>query len=294
MAERVKSVDEVVMLLPSDAIVADPWGRYLRGFDADWITRELGLPEACTVTIDTDGAGEDISFSVVRPVDAFNAKLGLPRARDIALAAGSCVRLSFAGIELAELVKILEIAENQGIGLRRDEGFGRVAFNHPVHDKNLSTWSASALDLSPLVLGDNTQRVNPATALIQFMLDWMKKLDDEFKSGASKFSDERFEAVARLLHVSRKASADDVKQELDRMGKMEELLPQTLKGRDKKNFFETDGENGMKAIKRLVGEMATQLEQQGLAENPQAWRIALQMLAARIAELARQKAQERR
>lgn len=190
------------------------------------------------------------------------------------------MRLSFAGIELAELVKILEIAENQGIGLRRDEGFGRVAFNHPVHDKNLSTWSAGAFDMSPLVLGDNTQRVNPATALIQFMLDWMKKLDDEFKSGASKFSDEQFEAVARLLHVSRKASADDVKQELDRMGKMEELLPQTLKGRDKKNFFETDGENGMKAIKRLVGEMATRLRQQGLQKPASVAYRFVQMLAA--------------
>jgi CRISPR-associated protein Csx10 len=227
-------------------------------------------------------------------VDAFNAKLGLPRTRDIAIVAGSCVRLSFTGIELPELVTILEKAEGQGIGLRRDEGFGRVAFNHPVHERNLATWSASALSLSPLVLGGSTQESHPTTALIQFTLDWIKKLDDEFKSGASKFNDERFEVAARLLHASQKASAKDVKQEMQRMGKMDELLPQALKGRDKKNFFETDGKNGMEMIDRLLDEMASLIKLRMPAHNPQAWRIGLQMLASRIAELARQNAQERR
>jgi CRISPR-associated protein Csx10 len=75
---------------------------------------------------------------------------------------------------------------------------------------------------------------------------------------------------------------------------MEELLPQTLKGRDKKNFFETDGKNGMEMIDRLLGEMASLIKLRTPAHGPQAWRIGLQMLAARIAEPARQNAQERR
>lgn len=294
LADRVKRPTEVVMLLVSDTIIADPWGRYQRGFDVSWVRRELRLPETCKITIDENSKEEALSFSAVRPVDAFNAKLGLPRARDVAMAAGSCVRLSFSGIELADLVNALEKAEGHGIGLRRDEGFGRVAFNHPVHDNNLANWGVGALDLSPLVLGDSTQHAHPATALIQFVLDWMKKLDDEFKSGASKFNDERFEAAARLLHVSRKASTKDVKQEMHRMGKMEELLPETLKGRDKKNIFETDGKSGMEMIDRLLDEMATLIQLRMPAHEPQAWRIGLQMLAARIAELARQNAQERR
>lgn len=292
LVDRVKKPTEVVMLLVSDTIVADSWGRYQRGFDPGWISRELDLPEKCTVTIDTNGLEEDLSFSAVRPVDAFNAKLGLPRARDIALAAGSCVRISFTGIELAEMVTILEKAEGQGIGLRRDEGFGRVAFNHPVHDKNLATWSASALDLSPLVLGGSTREAYPATSLIQFMLDWMDKLDNDLKPGS--FNDQRFEAVARLLHVSRLTSVDSMKQEMLRMGEMTELLCEALKGRDKKNFFKSDGEIGMKAIGKLLDEMAKLLQDRQLHHDQQAWRIGLQMLAERIAEPARKKAQERR
>lgn len=293
ITERVKSPAEVVMLMVSDAIVVDSWGRYQRGFDKHWIKRELGLPEACEVAVDASG-GADLSFSAVRAVDAFNAKLGLPRARDMAMVAGSCVRLSFTGIELADLVRELARVESQGIGVRRDEGFGRVAFNHSVHDRNLAAWKGDSLDLSPLVLDDRTSRLHPTTALIQFMLDWMKKLDDEFRSGASKFKDERFEAVARLLHVSRKTSAGEVRNELDHMGKMEELLPETLQGRDKKNFFETDGKSGMDAIDKLLDEMVAELRRLDLGSNSQAWRIGLQMLAARIAELAHQKAQERR
>lgn len=292
LADRVKKSTEMVMLLVSDAIVADPWGRYQRGFDTAWIKRELELPEACGVAIDRNAADEEFSFSAVRPVDAFNAKLGLPRARDIALAAGSSVRLSFTGIELDELVTILEKAENQGIGLRRDEGFGRVAFNHPVHDKSLATWSASALDMSPLVLGGSTREAHPATSFIQFMLDWMERLDNDLKQGS--FNDQRFEAVARLLHVSRLTSVDGVKKEMQRMGRMTELLPEELKGRDKKNFFESDGRKGMEAIDRLLDEMMTLMQQQTLEHDPQAWRIGLQMLAERIAEPARKKAQERR
>ena len=294
LTDRVTTLSEVVMLLLSDAIVTDTWGRCQRGFNASWIKQELGLPETCTVSIDKNAVSEDISFSAMRVVDAFNAKLGLPRARDIAMTAGSCARVSFGNIELADFVEALEKVENQGIGLRRDEGFGRVAFNHPVHDKNLANWRASSLDLSQLVLEDKTGQSHPSTALIQFLLDWMKKLDEEFKSGASKFNDERFEAVARLLHVSQKTSASELKLEIHRVGKMGELLPETLKGRDKKNFFESDGKKGIDAIDGLLDEMATRLQQRTLERDPQAWRMGLQMLAARIAEPARQKAQERR
>ena len=97
-----------------------------------------------------------------------------------------------------------------------------------------------------------------------------------------------------MLHVSQKTSASELKLEIHHVGKMGELLPETLKGRDKKNFFESDGKKGIDAIDGLLDEMATRLQQRTLERDPQAWRMGLQMLAARIAEPARQKAQERR
>lgn len=290
--DRIKEAEHVTLLLLSDTIVTDPWGRFWRGFDTDWLKRELKLPEGATVAIDKNSVDEERTFSAVRPVDAFNAKLGLPRSRDVAIMAGSSVRLTFSGIELNDLLKKLETAEAQGIGLRRDEGFGRVAFNHPVYEQ-LANWNRGALDLSQLVLADATQRSHPSTAVIQFALDWMKKLDDTLKS-EGLFKDERFEAVARMLHVSRRTSSSAITQDLQRMGKMDELLPEALKGRDKKNFFENEGKKDMQTIEGMLDEMASLLQECNLQQNSQAWRIGLQMLATRIAAPARQKAQERR
>lgn len=290
LKDRLKEPERVTLLLLSDAIVTDSWGRFWRGFDAGWLKRELKLPAGATVVIDRNSAGEERSFSAVRPVDAFNAKLGLPRSRDVAMVAGSSVRLSFSGIELGELLKKLETAEEQGIGLRRDEGFGRVAFNHPVY-KGLANWKRGALDLSQIVL-EETSQLHPSTALIQFALDWMKKLDETPKSGV--FKDERFEAVARMLHVSRRTSSSAIRQDLQRMGKMDELLPEALKGRDKKNFFESDGKIGMAEIDKMLNDLESLLKERSLQQDSQAWRIGLQMLAAPIAASAHQKAEERR
>lgn len=76
------------------------------------------------------------------------------------------------------------------------------------------------------------------------------------------------------------------------MGKMDELLPDVLKGRDKKNFFESDGKNGMAEIHKMLNDMESLLKERSLQQDSQAWRIGLQMLAAPIAAAARQKAQE--
>lgn len=294
LQKRVSRTEQVTLLLLSDAIVPDPWGRFWRGFDAAWLKRELKLPAGADVVIDCNQDGEILAFSATRAVDAFNAKLGLPRARDIAIVAGSSVRLTFTGIALPELLLLLKTAEAQGIGLRRDEGFGRVAFNHPIYrqlDKQLLDVPTTAVHLSSLALkGADTTCLS--VSILQFAWDWTKKLDDEFNPGQVK--DERFEAVARLLHTSRQTSLDAIKCDLERMGSQGELLNAPLRGRDKRNFFETDGERGMDLINRMLDTLATELRERQLEREAQAWRIGLQMLAERIASPARQKAQERR
>lgn len=285
LTERVSSLSNVVLLMLSDTIVTDPWGRFECGFGAEWIERELELP-AGSVIVDPERC-----FSAMRAIDKFNATLGLPRARDLAIVAGSSVQLTFSGIEIESLLKKLHTAETQGIGLRRNEGFGWVSFNHPIYEK-LANWKGSALDLSAIELADRTVQLHPSTALLQFLLEWVKKLNNELKPGM--FKDERFETVARLLHVSRGLSSSDVSQYLGRVGTMEGLLAETLKGRDKSNFFDGDGKKGMEAIGKFLSEMETLLEPYELQQNTHAWRMGLQVLADRIAEPARQKAQERR
>ncbi len=288
LSQRLTSTQSVTMLLLSDAIVSDPWGRFWRGFDPAWLKRELRLPPEAEVSIDRNEDGEALAFSAVRTVDAFNAKLALPRTRDIAIVAGSSVCLTFTGITLSDLLRVLEEVEAQGIGLRRDEGFGRVAFNHPVYQQ-LQSVDSPMLDLSPLEL-TKANGSHPSVAVLQFALDWLKKLDDQ----PLRHFDEPFEAVARLLHTSRQTSVEAIKRELEGLGKPENLLSMPLSGRDKPNFFETDGKQGMEMVQKMLDALADELRTRHLEQDQQAWRIGLQLLAARIAGPARQKAQERR
>ncbi|OAN43791.1 hypothetical protein A6A03_17900 [Chloroflexus islandicus] len=283
LSQRLDSTDHVRMLLLSDAIVVDQWGRFWRGFDPAWLQRELGLPSNVTVEIDRNPQGELLAFSATRAVDAFNNKLGLPRSRDVAIVAGSSVRLSFKGIELDALVQRLQAVENRGIGLRREEGFGRVAFNHPIY-RQLEGIDSPMLDLSSLAPAGE---ITPLTKMLDFSQAWVKTLDD---ASFDVFADERFEAVARLLHVSRHTSVAAIMNELQTLGEPAALLGKPLSGRDKPNFFATDGKPGMDAIEKLLGLLAETLKQKKLEQHPQAWRIGLQILAARIAGLARQQA----
>lgn len=283
LSQRLESTDHVRMLLLSDAIVVDQWGRFWRGFDPAWLQRELGLPSNVTVEIDRNPQGELLAFSATRAIDAFNNKLGLPRSRDIAIVAGSSVRLSFKGIELDALVQRLKEVENRGIGLRREEGFGRVAFNHPIY-RQLEGIDSPMLNLSLLAPAGE---ITPLTKMLDFTQAWVKTLDEEL---FDVFADDRFEAVARLLHVSRHTSVAAIMNELQTLGESAALLGKPLTGRDKPNFFETDGKPGIEAIKKMLDNLAGLLREKRLEQHAQAWRIGLQILAAHIAGLARQQA----
>lgn len=289
LPERLASTESVTLLLLSDAIVPDPWGRFWRGFDPAWLKRELRLPEGVEVSIDRNENGEVLAFSAIRTVDAFNAKLGLPRTRDIALVAGSSARLTFTGIVLSDLVRTLEVVEAEGIGLRRNEGFGRIAFNHPIY-RQLQGVDSPMIDLSPLKLA-KPDTPHPSVEVLQFALDWSKKLEEQPRN---RLNDERFEAVARLLHASQHTSVKAIKGELEQIGRPTNLLGVSLSGRDKPNFFESDGKQGMDDILACLNDMARLLEERKLQHDAQAWRIGLQWLAAHIAGPARQKAEERR
>ncbi|WP_298821615.1 RAMP superfamily CRISPR-associated protein [Chloroflexus sp.] len=277
LSARLNATERITILLLSDAIIPDPWGRFWRGFDPGWLKQELNLPDGVEVTIDQVN-GELLVCSATRTVDSFNATLGLPRARDIAIVAGSSARISFRGIALDDLRKLLAVVEAQGIGLRRDEGFGRVAFNHPVYTQ-LQNVQIPSLDLSPIV-PTASEVSHPVMRILKFTLAWAQKLDQQnFKS----CTDARFESVARLLHTSQHTSLEPIRSELQRMGR-----GATLPGRDKPNFFESEGQPGMNVIDELLNDLEQQLRADHLADNPQAWQIGLQTLAARISGAIRQ------
>lgn len=83
-----------------------------------------GLKGACVFA--------DAELATVR---GWNAAHGLPRGDDLALVPGSVVAYRVRGEAAAieDLLARLHAASKTGIGLRRNEGFGRVIVNDPVH-----------------------------------------------------------------------------------------------------------------------------------------------------------------
>ncbi len=285
IGQRVDNPARVVLLLLSDAIVHDSCGRSVQGFESSWLNRELDLPDKAAIKVDPTRA-----FSAVRPIQSFNAKLGLPRSRDMAMAAGSCVRISFDGIDLPSLRQKLANVESKGIGLRRDEGFGLVVFNHAIHT-GFSSWNEDSLDLDAIMLGADS---HPLTAIADFEKKWQDTLDKDLND--RDFAHEPFEATARLVHTTPGEKAFGLPARLDKMGDQKEVLERDLKGRDRTNFYQKGGGRpGMETISELLttlGQLVEQSTNAG-ADKYQLWKIGLEMLADRVAAPARKKVDER-
>ncbi len=124
LASRVQSADQpITLLLLTDTIMVDTWGRFHQTIDAAALSDLLGF----RATIDW------VSVSS-RVVDGFYGHTGLPRWRDVALSAGSAVTLRIVDdADGAAVRSRLSALETEGVGLRRQEGFGQVAFNHPIY-----------------------------------------------------------------------------------------------------------------------------------------------------------------
>lgn len=287
--QRVTDPADVVMSLLSDGVVMDDWGRAVQSFAEAWLAQELHLPAGATVCVTPDR-----SFSAVRGFQSFNAKLGLPKARDTVLAAGSTVHLQFTGIDPAALQKALEKVEAQGIGLRRNEGFGRVAFNHPIYQKQ---WTEEHLALPEPLLLPNELEKHKLARLRAFENKWLTTLQEK---GGKIFAKARLEAAARLVQTIPGHAGPQLGERLRRMGKQTEALSAPLKGRDKTNFYndkEGEGWPGMSKTYELLDELAELISQQKEFRSKdewQLWKIGLEALADAIAGQARINAQEER
>lgn len=298
--------------LLTDAIVPDCWGRFYTRFEEGWLGEVLQLP----VKIEQQ-------FVKARNIDAFNAYLGLPRWRDVAIAAGSscAFRIDTDNEGYGEAIKNLRerwVAqsggdanasdadlqvlrwqfsrlEREGIGLRCNQGFGRVAFNHPIYldPAELKDW------WFPVPEG---LRLKSASKGLSFTLAatfhevWDEKL---LQMPLDRCDHANFGAVARLLRteapvlITENGENDDLfaglKRRLNSLGDPSQLdtdLPQ----RDKKNWFkEGAGQDGMGQIFKAIKALASMLKEQDDREQRNESAITgIDMLAERIAAVANQ------
>ena len=64
----------------------------------------------------------------------WNQLAGFPRTTEYGLEAGSVLVFVAESLD-APLVEALEHVENNGVGLNREAGFGRVTVCHPIHSE---------------------------------------------------------------------------------------------------------------------------------------------------------------
>lgn len=117
------------LTLLSHLALRDEWLRPV----LDTITSEhFGLPDSVTWVYHSNSTRPVLFLNAVT-VAGWNAALGLPKPDTVALARGSVLLAQCpADQEQVVLARLSEI-EAEGVGERRNEGFGRVAVCYPIH-----------------------------------------------------------------------------------------------------------------------------------------------------------------
>ncbi len=296
LVTRVSSANDnetLVLTLLSDAIIPDCWGRFYTGFEEASLRKELGIE----VTIVEQ-------FVAAREVDSFNAHLGLPRWRDVAIAAGSSCKIQIRSREIEKLKALwaqqtgnneaspdaalhalhwrLNKLEVEGVGVRRNEGFGGIAFNHPLYENAaiLKDWWFPLPQA--LQLRDDAQKTGFSFEP-RFRKDWNEILD-ELNLEACHGS--KFGAVARLFRAEKYTGIAVLQERLTKLGERDNLdggLP-----KNESNWFKKKGGKGVElidtALNRLASHIAMVTGSQEIDKRLSA--IGIELLAERIAEEA--------
>jgi len=125
--------NEFTITLFSDAIVMDRWLRYRTALTAEVLAEELELENALDLEL------IEPFFCSSRTISGWNDAHKLPKVDEIAIEKGSSFRYRFNG-DIAVIKEKLRNLEQEGLGFRRNEGFGRVIINHPFHKEGIDIW----------------------------------------------------------------------------------------------------------------------------------------------------------
>lgn len=263
------------------------WKSASVGFSEEWLSLLLGTPVK-------------IVRAFARPcqVDGFFGHLGVPRFRDMALRAGSAVGLRLASEPPGGLLEKLHKLEQEGIGLRREEGYGQVVFNHPLYVKeSLAKLEANGLTLPEVLTPSSIAPAATVFSLAKFRADWEKALNA--KSLENLWKRESYDDVARLvLHGAGQPIATLKKRLLDgeegTFGQPNPLLERDLGSprAEKKHVKET--REGRQKIVALLDDLEQQVARYTDDRlRKQLARTGVEMLADRVGQDAARARQER-
>ena len=234
------------MTLITDAILVDSWGRFMNTLDESYLRNLLGVEVDLINT-----------YVKSKNVDGFNAYLGLPKWRDVAIIAGSSIGFKIKRSEdEEEILKRLDELEREGIGLRKEGGFGRIAFNHPVYSKN------EGIDVM-IHLPEKMHLKEKRKDAVYFDEWWKKYLND--KLSQRLFTNPNWRAVSRWLRANSGESVKEIINEVDNLlipeKPLSDLINQRQALRDKKKFLEKKGKKGTDALKSVLGGLSKELEE---------------------------------
>lgn len=262
------ATDVITLTLLTDTILPDAWGRCRQTFDAAALEEIIKLPVEEPIQV----------FVKSSYVDGFNNHLGLPRWRDIALKAGSSVGFKLKQPAVLETVQDrLTQIENEGIGLRRHEGFGQVAFNHPIYDggSRLSDKGIvipTDLRLATLPDADEDGDARSAARLKReaaALTEWQADLNGKDVFDEGLFRKGEWDSVARWLHEAAHLPVNKLESLLDQLGEASLLTtvrrdkPNRFRGKQTRDGEETSQDGDMsravkhlKALVRIAAEQA--------------------------------------
>ncbi len=123
LEERIEEVDKITLTFLSDSILLDEWGRTMIEFTSSTLSKLLDLKVEVIN-----------SFVSTTTVKGFNSMIGLPKTEELSIKAGSAVGFKvIEEVNKEDILNKLEKLEDRGIGIRKNEGFGIIAFNHAIY-----------------------------------------------------------------------------------------------------------------------------------------------------------------
>jgi len=264
----------LVLTFLSDAVLVDKWGRSYQSLTGKWLAEQLGL----------DLQDGDIEvrqvFCKTGTAMGFNNHLGLPRWQDAVIKAGSTVGFNInKKINHKTLTGRLAKIEEQGLGLRRNEGFGMVAFNHPIRNGGLRTRPVRLNEEISLKEGISAAQPFDPTVVTG---------NDKYRLPAYLFRDGSWLAVGRWLKAKSKKDLSELISELENEkfpGSHQSLLEIRDYTTSRENFFTGGGKKGKDALLNKLNEIKNDIEGKQLPGKLQG--TAIETLAGSIINACR-------
>lgn len=269
LPQVVKNSSTFSLLCLTDTIVADSWHRFYRSFDEAWLAKALHISTA-DICIKAKAASSRI-------VDSFHTYRQMPRWRDEAIEAGSVALIEVNNIgNIKVFHDNLARLEQNGIGLRTHEGFGRCAINHPLLDKqpkfdSLITYQT----VQDIMLASAPP--HPLQTEAKRIQEWREKLTSD-NSKEWQNIDATFDAVARLVFLQRHKPYAELESWFKQLEK-----PGNLWGN--KSFVARDSDPKLDKVGLALVQHWLQKADDEM-KTEESYALALEVLAERVADLA--------